>query len=64
MELDPLYCDVIVQRWERFSGGNTKPQFARPLARMVEFDAVHEFAGPFLSALLCDDIRTQSTQQF
>jgi DNA modification methylase len=20
MELDPLYCDVIVQRWEKFSG--------------------------------------------
>ena len=21
MELDPLYCDVIVQRWEKFTGG-------------------------------------------
>jgi DNA modification methylase len=21
MELDPLYCDVIVQRWESFTGG-------------------------------------------
>ncbi len=21
MELDPLYCDVIVERWQRFSGG-------------------------------------------
>ena len=20
MELDPLYCDVIVQRWEEFTG--------------------------------------------
>jgi DNA modification methylase len=20
MELDPLYCDVIVERWERFTG--------------------------------------------
>jgi DNA modification methylase len=20
MELDPLYCDIIVQRWENFSG--------------------------------------------
>jgi DNA modification methylase len=20
MEIDPLYCDVIVQRWERFTG--------------------------------------------
>jgi DNA modification methylase len=24
MELDPLYCDVIVQRWEKFTGG--KPE--------------------------------------
>ena len=21
MELDPKYCDVIVQRWQAFSGG-------------------------------------------
>ena len=20
MEIDPLYCDVIVQRWEKFTG--------------------------------------------
>ena len=20
MELDPLYCDVIVERWEKFTG--------------------------------------------
>jgi len=20
MELDPLYCDVIVERWQRFTG--------------------------------------------
>jgi hypothetical protein len=20
MELDPLYCDVIVQRWQQFTG--------------------------------------------
>ena len=20
MEIDPLYCDVIVERWQRFSG--------------------------------------------
>jgi hypothetical protein len=24
MELDPLYCDVIVQRWEKFSGGKAE----------------------------------------
>lgn len=24
MELDPLYCDVIVQRWEKFSGGKAR----------------------------------------
>jgi hypothetical protein len=21
MELDPLYADVVVQRWEKFTGG-------------------------------------------
>ena len=24
MELDPLYCDVIVQRWEKFVGGTAQ----------------------------------------
>jgi hypothetical protein len=24
MELDALYCDVIVQRWEKFTGGKAK----------------------------------------
>ncbi|HWB07724.1 MAG TPA: hypothetical protein VG826_00665 [Pirellulales bacterium] len=24
MELDPLYCDVIVQRWEKFTGGKAE----------------------------------------
>jgi hypothetical protein len=24
MELDPLYCDVIVQRFEKFTGRNAK----------------------------------------
>lgn len=24
MELDPLYCDVIVHRWEKFSGGKAR----------------------------------------
>ncbi len=28
MELDPLYCDVIVQRWEKFTGG--RPSGSRP----------------------------------
>ena len=22
MEIDPLYCDVIVKRWEEFTGGH------------------------------------------
>jgi DNA modification methylase len=26
MELDPPYCDVIVQRWEQFTGGKAKCQ--------------------------------------
>jgi DNA modification methylase len=24
MELDPLYCDVITQRWEKFAGGKAE----------------------------------------
>jgi len=24
MEMDPLYCDVIVQRWEQFTGGKAE----------------------------------------
>jgi DNA modification methylase len=24
MEIDPLYCDVIVQRWENFTGRNAE----------------------------------------
>ena len=24
MELDPLYCDVIVERWQRFTGKEAK----------------------------------------
>ena len=24
MELDPLYCDVIVERWENFTGKQAK----------------------------------------
>jgi DNA modification methylase len=29
MELDPLYCDVIVERWEKFSGRKAKRERAR-----------------------------------
>jgi len=28
MELDPLYCDVIVQRWEGFAGKKAERQAA------------------------------------
>jgi len=24
MEIDPLYCDVIMQRWEKFTGRKTE----------------------------------------
>ncbi|MCL4211663.1 MAG: ParB N-terminal domain-containing protein [Phycisphaeraceae bacterium] len=30
LELDPLYCDVIVQRWEQFTGLKAQRQSARP----------------------------------
>jgi DNA modification methylase len=29
MELDPLYCDVIVQRWEKFTGRNAERSTAQ-----------------------------------
>jgi DNA modification methylase len=32
MELDPLYCDVIVKRWEEFTGHSAKRQAAEPAA--------------------------------
>jgi DNA modification methylase len=32
MELDPLYCDVTVQRWEQFTGQKAE---RRPLVRSV-----------------------------
>ena len=28
MELDPLYCDVIVQRWEKFTGRKAERTFS------------------------------------
>jgi hypothetical protein len=28
MELDPLYCDVIVQRWQEFTGKTAERQSA------------------------------------
>ena len=28
MELDPLYCDVIVERWQRFTGRRATRQVA------------------------------------
>ena len=34
MELDPLYCDVIVQRRERFTG--KKAEFADSKASLVQ----------------------------
>jgi DNA modification methylase len=33
MELDPLYCDVIVQRWEKFTGKKAKRRMARAKGR-------------------------------
>ena len=33
MEIDPLYCDVIVTRWERFTGQQAVPAPAAGGAR-------------------------------
>jgi DNA modification methylase len=33
MELDPLYCDVIIQRWQQFTGRNAKRAAAKTRAR-------------------------------
>ena len=32
MELDPLYCDVIIARWERFTGKRAERASAAPAA--------------------------------
>lgn len=32
MELDPLYCDVIVKRWEQFTGGKAERENAPTMA--------------------------------
>jgi DNA modification methylase len=34
MELDPLYCDVIVQRWEQFTGQKGRREGASELAEV------------------------------
>ncbi|HWB09889.1 MAG TPA: DNA modification methylase [Pirellulales bacterium] len=33
MELDPLYCDVITQRWEKFTGGKAERVTPEPTLR-------------------------------
>jgi len=35
MELDPLYCDVIVQRWEQFTGRKAERHTTSLLAPAV-----------------------------
>jgi DNA modification methylase len=37
MELDALYCDVIVQRWEQFTGKKAERQSAAQTDTVVEF---------------------------
>ena len=36
MELDALYCDVIVQRWEKFTGRKAERLSAAPANTVVE----------------------------
>lgn len=42
MEIDPLYCDVIVKRWEEFTGGHAAVE-AEGLWGLLS-DAVHALA--------------------
>jgi len=42
MELDPLYCDVIVQRWENFTGRKAEHQeAAEPVGAVAEENPGH-----------------------
>ncbi|MCX7425137.1 MAG: DNA methyltransferase, partial [Planctomycetia bacterium] len=36
MELDAPYADVIVQRWEKFTGKNAEREFVAPLVEIAE----------------------------
>ncbi|QOJ04313.1 MAG: ParB N-terminal domain-containing protein [Planctomycetia bacterium] len=36
MELDPLYCDVIVQRWEKFTGRHASRQAGKAKRRSLD----------------------------
>lgn len=36
MELDPLYCDMIVQRWEKFTGRKAERAKARRLMSLQQ----------------------------
>jgi hypothetical protein len=36
MELDALYCDVIVQRWEKFTGRKAERLSAAPANSVAE----------------------------
>ena len=42
LELDPLYCDVIVRRWQSYTGGQ-----ARLKATGESFEAAAAARGPF-----------------
>ncbi len=49
MEIDPLYYDVIVQRWEEFTGKKTErvkaPERERPKSTPAEATEVGEATG-------------------
>ena len=36
VELDPHYCDVIVKRWEEFSGKTAKHESGKTFAELAE----------------------------
>jgi DNA modification methylase len=43
MGIDPLYCDVIVKRWEQFTGGT---------AERVSLDGTHRSSAPDSASLV------------
>lgn len=46
VELDPCYCDVVIRRWEDFTGLRAEPIARRSNADLAEGEGVHQQEGP------------------